>query len=317
MNPLNLKSLPIRTSESCTSDLRVAISRPAFIAPSIWKFIKAHYNEYVKGVRLAMSMLMPEPTNQTYLLNQQYSSADNLKARIELHERFSTRNYSWQRWVFDHFNLPAQAHVLELGCGTGKLWAENLDRIPTGWEITLSDFSAGMLQATKTQLKKLNHFKFASFDAQAMPYHAASFDAIIANHMLYHLPDRKKGLAEIRRVLKPSGHFFAATNGLAHLQELGDLMAKFFDHHPHPTHARAFSLENGRTQLEEVFTNVELFLFEGNLHVTEATSVVNYIASYQNLTESQKNEIIEYVETEIAQQGYFFIRKNTGLFIAC
>jgi ubiquinone/menaquinone biosynthesis C-methylase UbiE len=262
-------------------------------------------------------MLMPDATNQAYLLNQQYCSADNLKARIELHERYSTQNYPWQRWVFDPFKMPPQASVLELGCGTGKLWTTNLDRIPTDWKITLSDFSEGMLRATENQLKESNRFEFANFDAQAMPYPDASFDAIIANHMLYHLPDRKKGLTEIRRVLKPGGHFYAATNGLDHLQELGDLMVKFFDHNPHPTHARAFSLANGRSQLEAVFTSVELFLFEGNLHVTEAVPVVNYIASYQHLTESQKNQIIEYVETEIARQGYFFIRKNTGLFIAC
>jgi len=63
-------------------------------------------------------------------------------------------------------------------------------------------------------------FTFAVVDAQAIPYPDAHFDAIIANHMLYHVPDRPKALAEIRRALKPGGHFYASTLGANHLREM-------------------------------------------------------------------------------------------------
>jgi ubiquinone/menaquinone biosynthesis C-methylase UbiE len=81
----------------------------------------------------------------TYVVTQ-YKTPDNLDARITLHERFTTNNYPWSRWVFDQFALPPQAAILEVGCGMGKLWAENGDRLPAGWAITLIDQSAGMLQ---------------------------------------------------------------------------------------------------------------------------------------------------------------------------
>ena len=56
--------------------------------------------------------------------------------------------YGWFRWVFDALvKLPADARLLELGCGHGLLWKENIDRIPAGWHITLSDLSPGMLDA--------------------------------------------------------------------------------------------------------------------------------------------------------------------------
>lgn len=42
-------------------------------------------------------------------------------------------------------------------------------------------------------------------DASAIPFEDGSFDAVIAMHMLYHLPDPTKGIAGMYRVLKPGG----------------------------------------------------------------------------------------------------------------
>ncbi len=160
-------------------------------------------------------------SNQTYLLTHQYNNAQKLGSRIQLHERFSTNTYDWQRWVFDHFNMPSQGNVLEIGCGPGMLWLKNADRIPELWNITLSDFSAGMLQEAQNNLRNIPHpFTFKVIDAQSIPFEDEHFDMIVANHMLYHVPDRAKALAEIRRILKPGGHFYAATNGKHHMQEM-------------------------------------------------------------------------------------------------
>ena len=88
---------------------------------------------------------MSSVTDQNYLKNDQYRDASNLNVRIALHQRFGTGKIGLHRWAFDQFDLPPDAHVLELGCGPGQLWAENLDRIPAGWQITLSDLSLGMV----------------------------------------------------------------------------------------------------------------------------------------------------------------------------
>ena len=69
----------------------------------------------------------------------QYTDASNLKYRIALHERFSTNGYAWPQWVFDQFDLTDEARLLEIGCGTGALWSTNFDRIPNGWEMSLTD----------------------------------------------------------------------------------------------------------------------------------------------------------------------------------
>src|SRR2546425_966981 len=143
-------------------------------------------------------------TDPKYLRSEQYRDASNLNARIALHERFSTNPYGWHCWVFEHLRLSPQARVLELGCGPGILWRENLSRIPSGWAVFLSDFSPGMVQEAQTGLPGSGReFSYAVVDAQAIPSREASFDGVIANHMLFHVPDRAKALVESRRVLRP------------------------------------------------------------------------------------------------------------------
>lgn len=48
-------------------------------------------------------------------------------------------------------------------------------------------------------------------DIQNIPYEDNSFDLVIANMMLYHVPDLPRALAEVGRVLKPEGKLYTAT----------------------------------------------------------------------------------------------------------
>lgn len=117
--------------------------------------------------------------------------------------------------MLDAFSdLPKQANVLELGTGSGALWVDLAGKIPAGWTVSLSDLSPGMLDAARRNLVVTGrNYIFEQIDAQSIPYADETFDIILANHMLYHIPDRKKALAEIRRVLKTGGALLAATNG--------------------------------------------------------------------------------------------------------
>ena len=158
-----------------------------------------------------------------YLKIDQYKDSSNLDARVVIHQRFSTNPYGWMNWVFDHLLvLPADAKILELGCGSGYLWKENAARIPAAWDITHSDLSVGMIDSAWRNLVVTERsYKFKEIDAQEIPFEDRTFDLVIANHMLYHVPDRPKALTEIRRVLKDDGKLMAATVGETHLKEMG------------------------------------------------------------------------------------------------
>ena len=170
---------------------------------------------------------------------------------------------NWHRWVFDYLELPDGAQVLELGAGPAKLWRENLDRLPQSWQVTLTDLSAGMIAEAQTYLKDIPNFTFAVADAQTLPFDDATFDAVVANHMLYHVPDLPRALSEVRRVLKPGGRLFAATNGKNHLHELDDLSQDLTaDGAVHlglqNNHVTNFTLETGVGYLEPYFSSVTL-----------------------------------------------------------
>jgi len=132
-------------------------------------------------------------TDQRFLRSDQYRDASKLNARERLHSRFSINPYGWHRWAFDQLALPAECDILELGCGPAYLWCENGDRIPEGWGITLSDFSPGILQRAHQNLRSARRsFNLVTIDAEDVACRSELFDAVIANHMLYHVPDLRR-----------------------------------------------------------------------------------------------------------------------------
>jgi SAM-dependent methyltransferase len=258
----------------------------------------------------------------TYLRDEQYKDASNLNARIQLHRRFSTNRYSFFRWTFDHLldALGPEAHILEVGCGPAHLWNRNLDRLPPGWQITLTDFSPGMIdEAHQAIAGHEGQFGFQVADVQYLPFGDAAFDAAVANFMLYHVSDRPRALAELARVLRPGGRLFACTNGANNMLDVKVLMDRF---HPDRTNALSsdrFNLQNGGEQLAPFFADVAIVPYEDALVVTEAQPLIDYIKSmgpnYRPQGEAMER-FTRYVEEEIARHGAIHIRKETGLFTA-
>ena len=260
-------------------------------------------------------------TDPQYLKTNQYRDSTNLDARLEIHLRFSTNSYGWFHWIFDALEkLPSRATILELGCGPAYLWCNCIDRIPLGWKITLSDLSPGMVDAAWRNLVITGrNFRFEQIDAQCIPYPDESFDAVIANHMLYHVPDRAKAIEEIRRVLKPGGHLIATTVGQSHLHELQKWLQHAHIDKSFEEFSRSFTLENGLAQLQPFFSQVTVTRYEDDLHVTEIEPILAYIRSSIHVTQLASDAILEIrqdLEKELKQKGSIFIRKDSGLFEA-
>ena len=260
-------------------------------------------------------------TDQQYLKTDQYKDASNLDARVEIHRRFSTNPYGWFNWLFDTLQkLPADAKILELGSGPAYMWRESSSRIPAGWDITLSDLSAGMVDAAWRNLVVTGrNYQFKEIDAQAIPFEDERFDAVIANFMLYHVPDRPKALGEIRRVLKSGGTLIAATVGKNHLLEMMEWLQQVHVGNVWESYANPFTLENGLEQLKPFFSKVTLARYEDSLKVTEVEPIMAYLRSSLRATELSEEELIKVqnsLENELKEQGRIFIRKDVGMFEA-
>ena len=260
------------------------------------------------------------------LVNLEYESAYNLQTRIHLHDAFSVNPYKWHHWLFDRLVIPEPCRILELGCGDGTLWKRNADRIPANWRVTLTDLSEGMLNDAREQLKHrvpMDRFRFAPADARSIPFPDASFDAVMANHMLYHVSERHQALREIRRVLRPGGVLYASTMGIHHMKEVKDFLSAINHHYDmgRQDFACEFGLENGEEQLLGAgFTDIRIDRYPDALKVTDPGPLISYIRTTpggrENLTNARLSKLESLLNDIIKLEGAVHITKDVGLFVA-
>jgi len=259
-------------------------------------------------------------SDQEYLKKEQYRQGDRLDARVQLHRRFSTNPTVYFEWMFDHLQLQSNMQLLEIGCGTGELWRANLPRIPEMLKITLLDLSTGMAADARTNINNDPRFNFASADAQHLPFPGSQFERVIANYMLYHVPDISQAVRELRRVLVPGGVLCAATNSINHMRELHDLMLRFgLSVNTLPDFAARYGLENAPQILGEYFDHVEVIPFIDSLLVTEAGALTAYIRSMNGMwhfVPGALDKLEQWVVEEIRAKGGFSIQKASGVVLA-
>jgi SAM-dependent methyltransferase len=252
----------------------------------------------------------------TRLLRDQYGDSGNLSSRVALHARFSTNPKGWADWLFEQFDLRGATRILELGCGPGGLWGGRIQTLPSGCQLVLSDASPGMVSEARSVLGE-ERVDFQVIDAQAIPWADGSFDRVIANHMLYHISDLSRALAEIARVLTADGVFYAATNGKTHMHELHDIIRESVP----SLHelSSSFTLENGGDLLRSHFGEIAVHRYDDDLIVSSAQALSAYVRSMGSLmdaTEAQFREIDQTIADMVAREGRIAISKDSGLFVS-
>ena len=154
-------------------------------------------------------------------------------------------------------------------------------------------------------------------DAQDIPLPDGCVDIVIANMMLYHLPDLSRALTEIRRVLKDDGVFYCATgseNGI-------DSYIRRALHLPRAEKLK-FTLQNGDEILHTVFGQVEKRQYEDSLAITDTSDLVAYartlpwIAEQPQLSTRLSSQVIYSAHKEKKENGVIRIPKEYGTFIA-
>jgi ubiquinone/menaquinone biosynthesis C-methylase UbiE len=152
-------------------------------------------------------------------LRRQYATDYHLRVRQETHERYSVPPVNFPEWVISRAEWRGDEIVLDIGIGTGtygKLLKKHLPHV----RYIGMDNAPGMLR-THPERDSLT-----LADAQRLPFPNAKFDVVMANHMLYHVPDVDQTLREIRRVLKPDGMLMASTNSLQTMPEFQALFRR-------------------------------------------------------------------------------------------
>ncbi|MFO1090771.1 MAG: class I SAM-dependent methyltransferase [Hyphomicrobiales bacterium] len=103
----------------------------------------------------------------------------------------------------DFAQVPRNAAVLDVGCGTGSL-ALTLADDPSIARIDGIDFSEVFVAAAKERTND-PRISFRQGDACALPYADGSYDCALAMLVLHFIPEPRKAVEEMRRVVKPGG----------------------------------------------------------------------------------------------------------------
>lgn len=157
--------------------------------------------------------------------------------------------------------LTPQARVLELGCGGGELLGrlERRARLAVGVDLSPEGLRLARQRSTGEIL---------AARAESLPFREGSFDAVVAQHLVEHLPQPLEALREWRRVLRPGGVLALVTPNAAYPDP-----ALFYD----PSHVSLFTLETLRSALVVAGFKVvhlsALFPYLGRNRLARAASI--------------------------------------------
>jgi ubiquinone/menaquinone biosynthesis C-methylase UbiE len=110
---------------------------------------------------------------------------------------------------------PGEA-VLDVGCGPGDLTRRAARKVGAEGRAVGIDASPEMIaEARKNAARKGREVDFRVAAIEDLPFDDGEFDVVLSSFMLHHLPGdlKDRGLAEVRRVLKPGGRLLAVDLG--------------------------------------------------------------------------------------------------------
>jgi ubiquinone/menaquinone biosynthesis C-methylase UbiE len=252
--------------------------------------------------------------------HDQYSNENRLEARIQIY-RYGEHETNFYQWIFNKLDFTDVKLVLEIGCGNGALWRENISKIPHDISITLTDVSEGMVNtASEAMVEKDNRFQFGIADASHTPFNDATFHMIIANHMLYHVDDKIGIFKEIDRLLSENGFAYASTLSVNNFRELMKLSMGFNEKLNYDNELIwSFNLENGEEVLSRYFNVVGNYIYQNDVIINRSQPLLLYLASvYEGKQlDSYIKKLAEfrtYIESIIKETGEIRITNKAVLF---
>jgi SAM-dependent methyltransferase len=260
-------------------------------------------------------------TDKSYLTAVQYQTGANLAARQSIYA-FAQPKIDLVASVLGLAGLAGTETVADIGCGNGGYLAGLASQGHAGRVIGV-DLSPGMLAAAKAAAPGAS---LAVGDAAALPLADAVAHVTLAPHMLYHVPDPRAAVAELRRVTRRGGQLLVVLNGPDHLAELRELMLVTAAAAGHPSaeivaeYAASYgvvTLDAGAELLAQVFSSVQRHDFSAELLLPDAQPVAGYVASMCAQAMPDPDGFIQAVCARIpfGPDGIFRVRTHCGLLI--
>lgn len=226
--------------------------------------------------------------DQAYLRDVQYRDDANLAARQSIYAYQEPRRDLIGQ-VLGSLELGGGETITEIGCGNG-LYLAGLAACGHRGPVIGVDLSPGMLTAARRAAPLAG---LACGDATALPVRTNAADVSLAMHMLYHVPEPERAVAELRRVTRPGGRVAVALNARDHLRELRELIRAGFAAAGYQADRVGFeriTLDQGQELLGREFGSVVRHDLRGQLLIPEPEPVLEYARSMSMLRSGQDGE---------------------------
>jgi ubiquinone/menaquinone biosynthesis C-methylase UbiE len=99
--------------------------------------------------------------------------------------------------------------ILDVGCGTGRLLRSAAERFPDA-RLQGVDAAEGMIEQARASAGEGSRIDFKLAAAEELPFGDSQFDLVFSTMTLHHWADQRQGIAEVSRVMTPSGRWILA-----------------------------------------------------------------------------------------------------------
>ncbi|WP_158299894.1 class I SAM-dependent methyltransferase [Glycomyces paridis] len=206
---------------------------------------------------------------------ENYAHTGNLQSRIDIY-RYRTPAFDPVDAAVELLPRSGLGLVLDVGAGTGR-YTHRLRALHPEAAVVAVDRSPGMLTEVEAPVM--------TADARSLPYPDDAADAVLAMHMLYHVPDIPKAVAELRRVLKPGGTCLVSTNAARDMGAMSQLWERVArealgpDGYRFGSAIENFDSDSAPALLRASFDSVEVFRHQGTVAVPEPAPILAFFDS--------------------------------------
>ena len=267
--------------------------------------------------------------SQRDIIRRQYSTEDNLRIRQEIHDKYTVPNVNFSEWALNALNLRGDERVLDVGCGNGLYYSRLRQRYPN-----VQYFGVDLFE--KMLLSHPSPVNLSVANIAHLPFPNASFDVVMANHVLFMVEDVDQAIVEMRRLLKPGGLLMATTNSSNNMPELQVLMRRAMVllsrssgsslSQASPSITERFSLENGAPLLARHFYAVVRYDLPSALVFHSTDPAMTYLETTRDMREGTLPPDVEWDDVMVIMRqqinqlvkhlGELVINKLTGVLIA-
>ncbi len=167
---------------------------------------------------------------------------------------YASHSDSQKEWAVEllgKLELKGDEHVLDIGCGDGKVTKLISERVPDGRVVGI-DSSKDMIEFASSRFpgSKYNNLKFVNMDANQIEFEE-SFDVVFSNAALHWIKDHRPVLKGIYRALRPKGKAVVQMGGKGNANSVVEILHEMMEHDEWKEYFKDFSFPYGFYTPEE------------------------------------------------------------------